>query len=142
MITQKQLSWADIFSDCKDKFENDKPAFLSFLEKNLNLNEFIPVSFLNHYYASTGRPREYPLQAMLWALILQRIFSIPTDSLLIAFYITLKCLGISAVLGKCRMPLNLPASSRISCWTYNCCSRLSSTPPNRYARVSMGNSLQ
>lgn len=85
MITQKQLSLADIFSDCQDKFENDKPAFLSLLEKNLNLDEFISISFRNHYYASTGRPREYPLQAMLWALILQRIFSIPTDSLLIAF---------------------------------------------------------
>ena len=29
MITYKQLSLADIFSDCHEKFENDKPAFLS-----------------------------------------------------------------------------------------------------------------
>ena len=32
MIPYKQLSLADIFSDCREKFENDKPAFLSLLE--------------------------------------------------------------------------------------------------------------
>lgn len=85
MITYKQLSLAEIFTDCQDKFENDKPAFLSLLENNINLDEFISISFRNHYYASTGRPRKYPLHAMLWALIIQRIFSIPTDSLLIVF---------------------------------------------------------
>lgn len=85
MISYKQLSLAEIFTDCQHKFENDKPAFLSLLENNINLDGFISVSFLNHYYATTGRPRKYPLKAMLWALILQRIFSIPTDSLLIIF---------------------------------------------------------
>lgn len=85
MIPYKQLSLAEIFTDCQEKFENDKPAFLSLLEHNLNLDEFISVSFRNHFCASTGRPRKYHLHAMLWALILQRIFSIPTDSLLIVF---------------------------------------------------------
>jgi hypothetical protein len=85
MISYKQLSLAEIFTDCQDKFENDKPSFLSLLENNLDLDEFISVSFRNHYYASTGRPRRYPLIAMLWALIIQRIFSIPTDSLLVVF---------------------------------------------------------
>lgn len=85
MITYKQLSLAEIFTDCQEKFENDKPAFLELLEQHLNIDEFISVSFQNHYYASTGRPRKYPLPAMLWALVLQRIFSIPTDSLLIVF---------------------------------------------------------
>ncbi|URZ00229.1 ISNCY family transposase ISCb1 [Clostridium felsineum] len=41
--------------------------------------------FRNHFYASTGRPRKYHLKSMLWALILQRILSIPTDSLIIIF---------------------------------------------------------
>lgn len=85
MIPHKQLSLADIFSDCKDKFENDKPKFLSLLEDTINLSEFIPVSFTNHFYAYTGRPRKYSLHAMIWALLLQRIFSIPTDTLLIIF---------------------------------------------------------
>ena len=85
MISHKQLSLADIFSDCQEKFENDKPAFLSLLETHIDINEFIPISFRNHFYASTGRTRKYPLQAFLWALIIQRIFSIPTDQLLLTF---------------------------------------------------------
>jgi len=85
ILTHKQLSLADIYSDCFNSFENDKHHFLSLLEENLNLDEFIPFTFYNRYYASTGRPREHKLSSMLWALILQRIFSIPTDSLLITF---------------------------------------------------------
>ena len=85
MIPYKQLSLNDIFQDCQNKFENDKPAFLSLLEQHINLDEIIPVTFYNHFYASTGRTRKYSLQALLWALIIQRIFSIPTDELLLVF---------------------------------------------------------
>ena len=85
MIPYKQLSLADIFSDCQEKFENDKPAFLSLLETHIDIDEIIPVSFRNHFYASTGRTRKYPLHAFLWAFIIQRIFSIPTDQLLLTF---------------------------------------------------------
>ncbi len=65
MIPYKQLSLADIYADCQDKFENDKPAFLSLLETNIDLDEIIPLSFTKHFYASTGRSRKYPLKAML-----------------------------------------------------------------------------
>jgi transposase len=85
MIPYKQLSLADIFADCQNKFDEDKPAFLSLLESHIDLDEFIPVSFRNHFYASTGRTRKYPLNALLWALIIQRIFSIPTHQLLLTF---------------------------------------------------------
>ena len=85
MITHKQLSLADIFSDCKEKFENNKYQFLSLLENTIDLDNLVSTSFINHFYAYTGRPRKYQLYAMLRALILQRIFSIPTDSLLIIF---------------------------------------------------------
>ena len=85
MIPYKQLSLADIYSDCQDKFENDKPEFLSLLESHIDFDEIIPISFYNHFYASTGRTRKYPLHALLWALIIQRIFSIPTDQLLLTF---------------------------------------------------------
>ena len=85
MISQKQLSLADIFEDCKDIFESDKPQFLTLLENHIDLDEFISISFYNHYYAAKGRNRKYPLTAMLWALIIQRLFSIPTDSLLPVF---------------------------------------------------------
>lgn len=85
MIPQKQLTLADIFEDCKDIFDSDKPQFLTLLENHIDLDEIVPISFRLHYYASTGRNRKYPLNAMLWALIIQRLFSIPTDSLLLVF---------------------------------------------------------
>ncbi|MCD7737009.1 MAG: transposase, partial [Lachnospiraceae bacterium] len=85
MITHKQLTLADIFEDCREIFESDKPQFLSLLENHIDLDEIIPASFYRNYYASTGRNRKYPLNAMLWALIIQRLFSIPTDSLLLVF---------------------------------------------------------
>lgn len=55
------------------------------LENTINLDEFIPLSSINNFYASTGRPRKYPIKAMLWALIIQCIFPITTDYLLIIF---------------------------------------------------------
>ena len=85
MIPYNQLSLADIFSDCQDIYESDKPAFLSLLQSHIDLNEIVPASFRKRFYASTGRTRRYPLFALLWALIIQRIFSIPTDSLLLIF---------------------------------------------------------
>lgn len=59
MIPYKQLSLIDIYSDCATFFDSDKPKFLSLLEDTINLEEFIPVSFYYHFYASTGSPREY-----------------------------------------------------------------------------------
>ena len=85
MITYKQLSLADIFTDCQNKFDNDKYEFLELLENTINLDEIVPASFVFHFHASTGRPRRHFLYPMLRALLLQLIFSIPTTSLLIVF---------------------------------------------------------
>ena len=85
MITYKQLTLAEIFEDCQNKFSNDKYQFLSLLDNAINLDEMVPVSFVNHFHASTGRPRKHRLYPMLKALLIQRIFSIPTDTLLIVF---------------------------------------------------------
>lgn len=85
MIPQKQLTLADIFEDCQDIFESDKPQFLTLLETHIDLDSIIPISFRNHFYASTGRTRKYSLHSLLWALIIQKIFSIPTDQLLLTF---------------------------------------------------------
>ena len=85
MIPYQQMSLADVFAETQEIFESDKPEFLKLLESTIDLYEMIPVSFLNHFYASTGRPREYKLTSLLWALTIQKIFSIPTDSLLLTF---------------------------------------------------------
>ena len=85
MITYKQLSLSDIFSDCQNKFDNNKYEFLSILDETINLDEIVPTSFVCHFHAATGRPRKHLLYPMLKALLLQLIFSIPTTSLLIVF---------------------------------------------------------
>ena len=70
MITHKQLTLADVFEDCQNKFDNDKYEFLQLLDETLNLDEIVPVSFINHFYAATGRPRTHHLYPMLKALFL------------------------------------------------------------------------
>ena len=85
MIPHKQLSLADIFTDCQNEFNNDKYKFLDILNQTIDLDEIVPASFVSHFHAATGRPRKHKLYPMLKALLLQRIFSIPTDSLLIIF---------------------------------------------------------
>ena len=61
MITHKQLTLAEVFEDCQKKFDNDKYQFLSLLDEAINLDEIVPVSFISHFYASTGRPRKHQL---------------------------------------------------------------------------------
>ena len=85
MITHKQLTLAEVFEDYQNKFDNDKYQFLSLLDEAINLDEIVPVSFVSHFHARTGRPRKHQLYPMLKALLLQRIFSLPIDTLLIVF---------------------------------------------------------
>ena len=49
MITHKQLTY----------------QFLSLLDETINLDEIVPVSFVSHFHASTGRPRKHQLYPML-----------------------------------------------------------------------------
>ena len=85
MIPHRQLSLAEVFDDCQNKFDNDKYQFLSLLNQTIDLDEIVPVSFVTHFHASTGRPRKHQLYPMIKVLLIQRIFSIPTDTLLIVF---------------------------------------------------------
>ena len=135
MIPQKQLSLADIFEDCKDIFESDKPQFLTLLENHIDLDEIIPFSFYNHYYAATGRNRKYPLTAMLWTLIIQHLFSIPTDSLLLVFLHYSRLLRESVALPKFLMPPKSLVLSRIFYWTYNLFLISLLISLNRYAKI-------
>lgn len=77
MIPYKQLTLAEVFEDCQNKFDNDKYQFLSLLDQTINLDEIVPVSFVTHFHASTGIPRKHQLYPMLKALLLQRIFFNP-----------------------------------------------------------------
>ena len=58
MITYKQLSLEDFFTDCQNKFDNDKCQFLDLLDQTIDLDEIVPPSFVSHFHASTGRKME------------------------------------------------------------------------------------
>ena len=79
----KQLSLADIYTDIDEYFQQDKPKLIELFDQHIDLSKLIPQSFFNHYYASTGHPRDYKLSSMLTALIIKMILSITDISLLI-----------------------------------------------------------
>ncbi|HHW58245.1 MAG TPA: transposase, partial [Clostridia bacterium] len=79
----KQLSLADIYIDVQSFFEEDKPKFIKLFDSFIDLSELIPPSFYAHYYSHFGRHRDFSLESMLTALIIQKILSIPTVQLLV-----------------------------------------------------------
>lgn len=80
-----QISFSETFSVSQNSFMDDAPAFFQLLSEYINLEDFIPADFYSAFYRSIGRNRIYPLHGFLSAFILQKIFSIPTDSLLLLF---------------------------------------------------------
>lgn len=78
-----QLNFAETFNECHDMLISDTPTFFSLLEEHIDLNDFIPFEFYTAFYKSLGRKRDYPLKGFLSALIIQKIFTIHSDSLLI-----------------------------------------------------------
>jgi hypothetical protein len=74
-----------LFSDCQNNLIDDSPSFFQLLSEHFDLDEFIPAEFQSAFYLSIGRNRIYSLHGFLSAFILQKIFSIPTDSLLLLF---------------------------------------------------------
>lgn len=84
MATISQLTNSNaIYSDCLDTLCEDSPTFFQLLGENIDLNEFIHPDFYSAFHKTLGRKRDYPLTGFLSALILQKILSLPTDSLLI-----------------------------------------------------------
>ena len=80
-----QPSLSDIYEECKGFFDNDKPKFLTLLESTVNIADFIPQTFYNAFHRRFGRDRVYPLEGFVSSVILQKLFTIPRDSLLILF---------------------------------------------------------
>ncbi|WP_298839809.1 DDE transposase [Clostridium sp.] len=79
----KQLSLTDIYTDLDEYFHKDKPKLLKLFDQYIDLSELIPQSFINHYYVSTGHPRNYKLSSMITAFIIKMMLSIADISLLI-----------------------------------------------------------
>ena len=56
MIPHKQLSLADIFEDCQNFFEEDKPQFLALLEQHIDIDEIIPAIFIAIFMHQRAAP--------------------------------------------------------------------------------------
>ena len=80
---ENQLNLGNIYSECSEMFKEQRPEFLELLNKYIDINSYIPYSFKKAFYADTGRPRGCSLYGYVSALILQKIFNIPSDTLLI-----------------------------------------------------------
>lgn len=80
-----QTSLFELFSDCQNQLIDESPTFFQILSEHFNLDDFIPYEFQSAFYLSIGRNRLYSLHGFLSAFILQKIFSIPTDALLLLF---------------------------------------------------------
>lgn len=118
----RQISLKDTFSDCQDMFIEDTPSFFHLLDEHFDINEFIPSVFTNAFYQHLGRNRVYPLSGFLSALILQKIFSIPTDSLLIIFCPSVRNFAIFAAFPRSPMLLCSPDFGKILNPILNLCS--------------------
>ena len=80
---ENQLNLGNIYKECNELFKEQQPEFLNLLNQYLDIDKYIPYSFKKAFYSSTGRPRSCSLYGYISGLILQKIFNIPTDSLLI-----------------------------------------------------------
>ena len=80
---ENQLNLGNIYQECAEIFTEQRPEFLNLMDQYLDIDNYIPYDFKRAFYADTGRPRGCSLYGYISALILQKIFNIPTDTLLI-----------------------------------------------------------
>lgn len=80
---ENQLNLGNIYQECSELFKEQKPKFLELLNEYIDIEQYIPYSFKKAFYADTGRPRGCSLYGYISALIFQKVFNVPTDTLLI-----------------------------------------------------------
>ena len=98
----RQLSLKDVYTECQDMFLDQAPTFFQLLTQNIDIDEFIPSAFHNAFYQRIGRNRDYTLTGFISSLILQKVFSIPSTTLLI-FFLTI-CKEFRELCGFTKVP--------------------------------------
>jgi hypothetical protein len=78
-----QTTLTAIYTDVSATFEQNKPKIFHLIDEHINWDEIIPASLYSAYYRRFGRPREYSLESLIKALVLQRIFGYTEDSQLL-----------------------------------------------------------
>lgn len=78
-----QLSLPSIYSHINNSFVSNKSNLLSLLEKHINFDSFIPLSFRYAFYSHMDRNHIYHLDSFIRALVFQKLLAIDFDTLLI-----------------------------------------------------------
>jgi len=109
-LQTNQISLFDLYSDLDNLIVKDKPLLFKLFENYIDFSQLIPQSFYDHYYKSTGHPREYKLSSMIAAFVLKRLLAIPDTSLLI------NLLNLSPELRRFCGFSSVPDASQFSCF--------------------------
>lgn len=136
-IKYHQISMHETFDECRDLLIDDAPSFFLLLDQYITLEDFIPPALYNAFYKRRDRHLVYPLTGFLSALILQKIFSIPSDSLLIIFLSLCKEFRDFCGFARYLMPRFLLDSDRIFYLSFNSSSSKWWISPIRFARPLM-----
>ena len=115
---ENQLNLGNIYKECTELFREQKPKFLELLDEYIDINQYIPYSFKKAFYADTGRPRGCSLYGYISALTFQKVFNVPTDTLLIII------LNISSELRQFCGVQKVPDASKWTRFKQNFCKYL------------------
>lgn len=83
MKNQYQLKFKACYSEFVDHKESNKSNLINILSEHLDLIKLIPIEFYHSYYSYYGRKREFTLESIISALILQKILGYNKISTLI-----------------------------------------------------------
>ncbi|WP_049774936.1 hypothetical protein [Thermoanaerobacterium thermosaccharolyticum] len=81
----KQISFFNFIDNFNQLVKTGKPRLLDLFDQFTDIDELIPLSWLNHYYKDTGRPHANSLYFIVSCLLFQILLYIPTVELLITF---------------------------------------------------------
>jgi len=65
--------------------EEEPRTVLELLSEHLHFEEIVPRTFARAFYQDTGRDHDHQLMSYLYALLFQKLFSVPTDTVLLKF---------------------------------------------------------
>ncbi len=74
----KQLSFFELYEHLKNVALNNPHSLLAYFNNFIDLSKFIPHSFYKAYYQYFGKHREFSLESILCAFIVQKILKLST----------------------------------------------------------------
>lgn len=114
----RQMSLPEIFDGISKAIEDRKPELVGLLEKHLDFDALIPVSFDRAFYKQYGRGNIYHLDSLLKALLLQKLLGFTSDVQLLT---VLKC---SSELREYCGFIKVPDPSQITRFKQNYCEHI------------------